>query len=388
MKRVLLTFWLLVLLALSACGPPPVPPTAAPSPTAVPVVDEEVDGDGVSSPQFETSPAAISQVEVLILESFPVQINVAVQGMLSGSCSTLGDISVTPEGNNFVISIMQTTALNVPCTMNLDPFTENIPLDVAGLAAGDYTVTVNESEPQSFTLAMDNVFEEEATESKPETLGQAYVTAVTITTVDETNRRATVQIQGELADGCTVIEDISVSNPVGNLFVARISTQRTAELVCTQALVPFTQTIVLELAELAPGEYEVEAGGVVASFRLGTADNNLTLPQPVPAPTIDFQGDLASVDSVTVRVDAATQIATVEVTGLLPDGCPELSPTEVLLVGSNALSLGLVRSVPRDMLCTAVITPFEKLITIDVSPLAPGEYSLGVNGVTAVFTIE
>lgn len=404
MKPIIATLWLAILLALSACGPPPGSAPPAPDAPDTPATTEtgtedtavvDPTAEPLTEPAFDIRPATINDFEILILESFPVQIHVAVSGMLGGSCASLGEVRVaTGDDNSFHIEIDEIIELNVPCTRNLVPFEENVSLPVEGLPAGEYQVRVNEAEPQSFTLQIDNVLNEE----KPVSGGQAYITAVTVTTLNEAEGRATVQVQGDLSNGCTAIEAIIVSGPEENTFTAEIATSQPADLMCTEALVPFTQTILLEeLNDLAPGTYRIVVGGMAAEFELTGAESGTDEPdlaivnegQREDSARSQSGYERTPVSSLTIHVDEATQIATILVSGELPDGCEgvEPDPAGIMLVSDNELRLDVVRTVPEGVMCPMVITPYEKLITVDVSTLPAGEYTLVVNEATAVFTI-
>jgi hypothetical protein len=407
MKSLAMSFWLLLLLALAACGPPP--NLATPTPAAEPTTEvteptEPTDSEpsepvAPSEPEISLNPAQVNQFEILLLESFPVQVHVAIDGMLSGSCSTLEEIQTVQEGQTFTLNVVQATTLNVPCTMALVPFTEHVPLDVVGLPAGEYTVVVHDLPPQTFTLDADNSFmlPEETVAS------EAYVTAVTITTVDENSGRATLQIEGELANGCTVIDEIRLTNFVDNQFTVQIFTSQPADLVCTQATVPFVQNLALDsLSVLPPGDYQIDVQGTVAEFSLGKGNNSLllpTLPEPETEPETEIEKEtepitlepafvLAPVSTVRVELDAAQTVASVFITGELPDGCEGVAPTGIMLVAPYELQMELVRTVPADVMCPEVITPYELLVTVDVSGLPAGTYDLAVNEATAVFTLR
>lgn len=100
--------------------------------------------------------AAVDSVDVLVMESFPVQISVTARGNLPDSCTRIDEIITQQTGETFRVAVttLRQPALN--CTQALVPFEETIPLDVIGLPAGTYTVLVNGVEG-SFTLAVDNV---------------------------------------------------------------------------------------------------------------------------------------------------------------------------------------------------------------------------------------
>jgi inhibitor of cysteine peptidase len=103
--------------------------------------------------------ALIESIEILILESFPVQVHVRVKGILGDSCTTLHQITQTRVENTFTITITTTRPANVVCADIITRFEERIALDVYGLPAGTYAVDVN-SVRDTFTLDIDNVIRE------------------------------------------------------------------------------------------------------------------------------------------------------------------------------------------------------------------------------------
>jgi len=136
----------MVFLALLAgCGP-------ADEPTATTVPSG---GDG--QPALGT--AQVDSIEIVILESFPVQIHVLARGHLPDSCTTIDQITEEQDGDTFRVTITTARPEGEVCAQVLTPFEENIPLDVYGLAAGTYTVDVN-GVSGTFTLDIDNVPQE------------------------------------------------------------------------------------------------------------------------------------------------------------------------------------------------------------------------------------
>lgn len=151
-------------LILAACGAAPggQPPTATIPPTEAPTeAPSATPGSGphVVKPSpgaVITGTAQIETVEILMLESFPVQINVHVTGWLGDGCTTLGEITQVREENTFKISLPTQRPADAICTQQLVGFEQTLPLDVAGLPKGTYTVDVN-GVTQTFTLDVDNV---------------------------------------------------------------------------------------------------------------------------------------------------------------------------------------------------------------------------------------
>ena len=99
--------------------------------------------------------AVVEEVEVMFLESFPLQVHAAAVGYLPDPCTEIEDVFVEREGNHFGVRITTLREADVMCIQVIEAFEQIIPLDVYGLPAGDYTVTVNGIEAE-FTFLQDN----------------------------------------------------------------------------------------------------------------------------------------------------------------------------------------------------------------------------------------
>jgi len=112
-------------------------------------------GCSVVEPGINT--ANVNEIDILILESFPVQVHVVAKGYLPNPCTHIDEIIQNREGNNFTVTITTKTSPG-PCIQVIKPFEETIPLDVYGLSAGTYNVNVNGIEG-TFTLEIDNIYQ-------------------------------------------------------------------------------------------------------------------------------------------------------------------------------------------------------------------------------------
>ena len=99
--------------------------------------------------------ATVEEIDILTLESFPVQIFVIASGYLPNPCTEIYQISQEREGNTFFITI-ETYCSQEVCIQVIAPFEETIPLGVYGLPAGTYTVEVNGVQG-TFDLEIDNI---------------------------------------------------------------------------------------------------------------------------------------------------------------------------------------------------------------------------------------
>jgi hypothetical protein len=148
------------MLALVACTPggageatptaDPDSPVSSDDPTATPSNEPTPEGG------FVFGEAVVDSFDVLILESFPVQINVLVHGNLPDGCTEIAEPTVEREGNTFTVTLPTRRPAEAMCTQALVAYDYTVPLDVHGLPAGDYSVVVN-GISGSFNLAVDNV---------------------------------------------------------------------------------------------------------------------------------------------------------------------------------------------------------------------------------------
>ena len=107
------------------------------------------------SDNSELNKAQVDEIEILILESFPVQVQVLVKGNFGDGCEQIKAINTERQDNTFIITIT-THLVGEICTQALVPFEETIPLEVEGLPAGIYTVEVHDL-TTTFELTVDNV---------------------------------------------------------------------------------------------------------------------------------------------------------------------------------------------------------------------------------------
>ncbi len=151
-KKLLLSILALTLL-LASCAQPaasPTPTEVIPAPTQEPTSAE----GGVI-----TKEAVVERIEILLLESFPIQVHVVAQGNLPDSCTEIDEITEERDGDTFRVTITTSRPADAMCAEVLVPFEEVIALDVVGLPAGVYTVSVN-GVTDTFEFTMDNAMVE------------------------------------------------------------------------------------------------------------------------------------------------------------------------------------------------------------------------------------
>ncbi|MCB9421188.1 MAG: hypothetical protein H6667_15410 [Ardenticatenaceae bacterium] len=150
MKTKTTIFTLILLLFIAAgCGGTEPEPTATPLPPTDAPPSEPVTGT-----------ANVESIQILMLESFPVQVNARMRGVLPDGCTTIDQITTDKSGNDFTITMTTFRPADAVCTEATVPFDEVVALDVLGLDAGTYNVTAN-GVSGSFTLDVDNRIQEE-----------------------------------------------------------------------------------------------------------------------------------------------------------------------------------------------------------------------------------
>jgi inhibitor of cysteine peptidase len=274
MKKVLLIplIGLLATTVLSACASP-----AEPFPSPTPNPNQPVSSDD-PTPTFEPTlnpdeytfeEAPVESVDMVFLESFPLQVHVVASGSLSNGCKSIYDSSVQRQGSTFDVTLTAAVQTgDVACTEALVPFEENIPLDVYGLPAGEYTVNVNGA-TTSFTFEQDNGPLEAQTPtpaggvSGDAEIGPASVNDIEVRTEGTASGGPELVIRGAFRDGCTSLHSITDTLD-GSTVTVEVLAQRPKDMMCTQALVDFETTYALT-SVTQPGTYTVVVNGNITT---------------------------------------------------------------------------------------------------------------------------
>ncbi|TES91436.1 MAG: hypothetical protein E3J88_02505 [Anaerolineales bacterium] len=99
---------------------------------------EPTTGDMVHGPVF------IDDVQLLILESYPIQVMLNISGELPTPCHIFqADVSEPDEDNEIQVEVYSVVAEGEVCIEVIQPFSENVSIPMAGKPDGVYTVWVN-----------------------------------------------------------------------------------------------------------------------------------------------------------------------------------------------------------------------------------------------------
>jgi inhibitor of cysteine peptidase len=258
------------------------------------------------------------------------------------------------------------------CTQALVPFTHSVALDISGLKAGDYKVMAAGLET-TFNLAQDNG-PAEGDDSSMNTggliEGALYVDGVTIGIMESMPLQAAAEISGSFADGCTTLGDVVV-NRLDNTFYITLKATRPADQMCTQALVPFTQSVALNIYGLKAGDYKVVVGESEATFNLpsdnGPVAGETAMPYDAPIMSFEIVVEKSEPTKVTLKINTA----------YIPACETFVLTTEE--VGSE-IKLKAQIHLPAGMICRAPTKQMTEIIPLDVTALTAGSYTVTING--------
>ena len=109
----------------------------------------------ISTQSVGSKAAKVTSVEVIVAESYPPQYFAVASGQLPDSCTEINGSTQTTQARTIKITLTTTRPNDAMCTTAVQPFKENIPINVDGLSAGQYTVEVN-GVPATLNLTEDH----------------------------------------------------------------------------------------------------------------------------------------------------------------------------------------------------------------------------------------
>ncbi len=204
----------------------------------------------------------------------------------------------------------------------------------------------------------------------------AYVYSLEVQQIDRDSGRVELIVTGELADGCTSLHEIEVEQ-VGKEFILTVFTRRpTGDVNCTMALVPFTETVELDVEDPQPGTFQVIAQNIQTEFTLN-GEEGYEIGQDAYVYTLEVQ-----------PINRELGYVEVIVTGDLADGCTSLHEIEVEQKGQEFNLTVFTRRPTGDVACTMALVPFEETVELPVDGLEAGTYQILSQNVKTEFTIE
>ncbi len=249
-----------ILLMTSGCS---AVPTATPVPKRVgeslPPTSEPASQDPVELD------AIVDQVDILLKESYPVQVDLVISGHLPDSCSELERITQELDGDRIIVRVVAARPADAVCTQALEPFETTYPLDLSELEPGTYIVDVNGVETE---LVWEGAMV--GPQVGEYIYGDALVDTFQVQIMESMPVQIALVIEGNFRDGCTELSEIT-QEVRGDRIVIQVRTQRPKDAMCTQALVPFSERYRLDLTDIEPGTYTLEVNGITETLELDAA---------------------------------------------------------------------------------------------------------------------
>jgi hypothetical protein len=264
---------ILPVVMMAACAPPSDSFPPGEEPTIEP--NFPVSSDDTQIPAEEVPPiegavtyaeAVVESIQILMLESFPLQVHVAVQGSLPDSCARIYEITQDRDGNTFNVLIMTISPIDQECTDAEVPFQENIPLDVYGLPAGTYTVNVN-GMTDTFTFDMDNAPPDVPPDNTGDVEGPitdlATIEAVEVLETAMAPPAVQVDIRGTVSDGCIGYLQI-VEERQANIIRLTVGRNIPDGVSCAAVITEFEESVMVY--DLEVGSYILHVNDFTVEF--------------------------------------------------------------------------------------------------------------------------
>jgi len=143
----LLTLMTIAAAVLAGCQgpqPEPLPPISADTPVSseTQVNPTQIAGPATGEPEQLRGPVFIDQAELLIRESFPIQVDLHLRGSLPTPCATLRWMVGEPdEQGRIEVEAYSSQDAGLACIQVLQEFEQNIPL--GAYSTGSYSVWLN-----------------------------------------------------------------------------------------------------------------------------------------------------------------------------------------------------------------------------------------------------
>jgi inhibitor of cysteine peptidase len=234
------------------------------------IVPPETPTEDPSKPNTEYEygqEAMVDSLDVILLESFPVQAQAIVTGNLPDGCTELHEISVEQQGLRFNLTLTTKRLTgDIACTEALVPFEETVDLDIRGLQPGTYSVIAQDKQA-AFTIDVKNALPEDDIEGKYSYGNTATVEMMDINILESFPVQVEVILSGYVPDGCTEIYEITATREE-QTFTINITTRKPVDVFCTMAIVPFEEIVTLDVEGLQEGEYTVQYGDLYETFTL------------------------------------------------------------------------------------------------------------------------
>ena len=367
-SKFLLVVTFVLILIVSACSP--FLSASASGEQPAPVIEE------IPATGYQT--VTIYQVEVEVGVGSPIPVHVIVNGDLPDICSQVEHTEIQQDGSNFIITLYATPEVE-GCLKDTLPFKMGIPLNVIGLPAGSYSVTVNGSRAD-FELGTGTQASSQPTADTPIVKDDIQVENVIVDIGRGSPLPVHAVVSGNLPNACAHLGEVRLHRDETTFFV-RLVAYAPPQNDCNEDSIPFRLEVPLNIVNLPEGPYVVNVNGATASFD----------PRAIPASVSEAESleekNLIAIEHVGIQagVGSPTPVEIVA-SGTWPDLCAQVAEVQSKMDGFQidiTVLASTVESCPPDQLGL----PFRFAIPLNIVEMPAGEYKINVNGTSTTLQL-
>ena len=214
----------------------------------------------------------------------------------------------------------------------------------------------------------------------------ATVESISVLLLESFPLQARAVITGFVPDGCTELEEISVEYQDGTFLLTLTTKKPEGNIACTEAIVPFEESVPLEIEGFKAGTYQVIAQDQSTEFTL-QIDNVLATDE---SETIEFSyGSDAHVEEMAVNIMESYPVqVSVNLVGYLPDGCTQIDEIKANRE-EEVFTIEIITKRPSgNIACTMALVPFDVNFPLDIEGIPAGEYVVEVQDLQQTFNLE
>lgn len=313
-------------------------------------------------------PTVIETVETIVNGTDNATVQVVLSGYQPDGCEAPLQIVQQIEGSTVRVRIFRELPVDAICPEMIVSY--NATLTLPGtFTPGTYTVIVNDKSAP-FTV--------EGSSTTPTATVLHGIDFAQAVFIEPYPFQVMLEVQGYQPDGCSYPVQITQSR-TGSQINVRIFRQLPGDILCTQQIIPYNNSIPLEGPFDPTVMYTVDVNGTTTQFTTGPAPEPTAVPGgSVSQPIIIDSVNALLLESYPVQIHLS-------VTGSIPDGCDY--PVQIQQIRSgNTVTVNIFRMVDPAALCPMIARTFEQTIPLD-GGFETGTYTIIVNQQTITVTI-
>lgn len=257
-------------LLLSACSPQQFTRVVEEQP--IPLIETQPTNESASVspdllPTTGYTPVKVVDVNVEVGVGSPIPVFVDVGADLPDVCAQVDYVNIIQDGSTFKINLGTTPSSEADCLRDTYPFRMKIPLNVADLPVGTYSVDVNGIRSDFKIDTSASTATELLTADSPIVKRDVQVDNITIDVGLGSPLPVHAIVSANLPNGCSQLGEIQMHRD-GNTFYVRLISFMPAETECKPDPLPVRLEIPLNLFLLSDGKYEVNVNGTTANFNI------------------------------------------------------------------------------------------------------------------------